>query len=97
MKVYNCKIVISGRHSQYANQESDSHNFIVVGTRPFLITGPNDEVLYQEESGGMYIKIDNRATLKSSRCFIWDFDNLSNNQYLMQSKLQELNLKKYWV
>ena len=48
----------SGKHSQSANQESDTHNWIVAGTRVSGIynkpvSEPNKKTFYEEQSLGV--------------------------------------------
>ena len=48
----------SGKHSQSANQESDTHNWIVAGTRVSglfdkPVSEPNKKTFYEEQSLGV--------------------------------------------
>ena len=48
----------SGRHANYANQDSDTHNFIVAGARVSglfdkPVSDPNKTTLYEEQSLGV--------------------------------------------
>ena len=46
------KWLFVGRHSQYANQKSDTYNMTVGGTRPYEIRDKDGNVIHQEESLG---------------------------------------------